>query len=116
HLTGHVGHRSTYQIDESARLKQKGVGVRWLPFDVPAHALSGGCRCEPLDQGLERHLTVTIVEADVEACARLGRNKVDDGVADVNVGKLEIGAAEMGAAVIKRGGHERAHEGYQPAH
>ena len=78
------------EIDERPGLGHERVGVRGLPVDVPAHALARRVGRAPLDQRLERSLAVAIVEADVEARARLAGNEVDDGIADVDRGELEI--------------------------
>src|SRR5216683_389097 len=91
-------------LDESAGLEQKGVRVRGLPFDAPAHALARRAGRKPLDQRLQRNLAVTIVETDIEACARLAGNEIDDRIADIDGGKLQIGRAEMRAALVERGG------------
>ena len=70
----------------------------------------------PLDQHLERRLAVAIVEADVEARARLAGDEVDDRVSDVDGGEFEVRRVEMRAAMVERRRHQRAHQRDQAAH
>ena len=57
-----------------------------------------------------------IVEADVEARARLAGNEIDDGIADVDRGEFEVRRVEPRVALVERGVHQRAHERDQSAH
>ena len=79
------------EIDERAGLGQEDVRVRRLPVDAPAHAFAGRRLRALLDQRLERVLAVAIVEADVEARARLAGNEIDGRVADIDRGEFEVG-------------------------
>ena len=57
-----------------------------------------------------------IVEADIEARARLARNEIDDRIADVDRGEFEVRRTEPRAALVERRRHQRAHQRHQPAH
>src|SRR5579864_7301354 len=69
-LPGHLGNRARDEIDERTGRGEERVGVRGLPVDtkMPTRRRGAGAR---LDQRLERSLAVVVVEADVEARARL---------------------------------------------
>src|SRR5229473_6972855 len=111
---GHLGNCTAHHIDERARLGDKDVSVRWLPRDaeMPALRRRVGAR---FDQRLERSLSVAIIEPNVEASARLGRNDVDGLVADVDGSEFQVGWIEMSAAGVERLRHHR-HDGDDAAH
>src|SRR5438093_6232925 len=89
-LPGNFGDRTSDEVDEWSRLGEKDVGVRGRELQPPAH-LPGGCLATArLDQALERFPRVAIVEADVEARARLPRNQVDGSIADVDRSELQV--------------------------
>ena len=89
-LSGHVLDGRADEIEKRARLDHERIGVRRLPFDVPADA-PGGCIGGALfDQDFEGGLAVTIIEADVEPGTRLAGDEIDNRVADVDRGEFQV--------------------------
>ena len=72
-----------------------------------------GARLDQLAQFLAR---AGVVEADVEARARLGGDQVHGLVADVDRGELEVRCAEMRGAAVDRLGVDRDHQRRDVAH
>src|SRR5438445_12417711 len=70
-LRGHLLDRRGHEIDERTRLGHERICVRRLPLDMPADMPRRRVGGALLDQHLERSLAVTIIEADIEARARL---------------------------------------------
>src|SRR5512133_1087553 len=83
-LSGHVLDGRADEIEKRARLDHERIGIRRLPFDVPADAPRGRVGGTLFNQYFEGGLAVTIIEADVEPGTRLAGDEIDDRVADVD--------------------------------
>ena len=59
---------------------------------------------------------MVIVEADIEARARLGRDEIDGGVADIDRSEFEIRRIEVRGAAVERLGVERLDQMGDAAH
>src|SRR6266850_641525 len=94
--------RRDREVGEGAGFCHKHVGIGGLPHDPRADPVAGGLRQTPLDQCPQRILRVVIVEADVEFRARLPRDHIAGGVADIDRGEFEVRRLELRAAMIER--------------
>src|SRR5689334_5413126 len=79
--SGHVLDGRADEVEERARLDHERLGVRRLPFDVPADAPGGCVGGAFFKQHFEGSLAVTIIEADVEPGTRLTGDEIDDRIA-----------------------------------
>ena len=98
----------TSSIAETARsvngpgFGHEDVRVRRLPHDPGADAVAAGFGQPLIDQVSQAFVGVVVVEADVEFGARLRRDDVACGIADVDRGEFQVGGLELRAAVIER--------------
>ena len=87
-------------------------GSHWnAKFDLAAGRFGGAL----LDQRFQRIQRVLVVEADVEARARLAGNEVDGLVADIDRGEFQMRGRELRAAGVERLGLQRRDQRHQPA-
>src|SRR5712672_396487 len=94
--------RGDREIGEGAGFGHEHVGVGGFPDDSRANPVAGGFGHALLDQRSQRVLCVVIVEADVEFGARLARDHIAGGVADIDRGEFEVRRLELRAAMIER--------------
>src|ERR1019366_4226212 len=112
--------RLGHQRGERARLGDEYPGVRWLPLERVAdlarrRQISENFGGALLDQLFQRIQRVLVVEADVEARARLAGNEIDRLVVDVDRGEFQMRGREQRGTAIERLGLQRRNERHQPA-
>src|SRR5947209_12165266 len=93
--------RRHHQLGESSGLGDEHAGIGRLPHDAGANPVAGSLRHPRLDQTLQGLVAVTVVEADVEFRARLRRDHIGRGIADIDRGEFEVGGLKVRAAVVK---------------